>query len=159
VSAQRARTTLETTRQLQRTLYRAAKVSPARRFHALYDKVYREDILARAWQEVKTNAGVAGVDAQTIEQIEQQGVAGFLAKLAIDLQEECYHPRAVRRVRIPSQTVSSDRWAYQRYETGSPRQPRSWSWSPSSKPVSETARTDSDPNAVPIKRWSRCDRV
>src|SRR4030095_5198288 len=82
------RTTLETTRQLQRTLYRAAKASPARRFHALYDKVYREDILARAWQEVKTNAGVAGVDAQTIEQIEQQGVAGFLAKLAIDLQEE-----------------------------------------------------------------------
>ena len=101
MSAQRARTTLETTRQLQRTLYRAAKASPARRFHALYDKVYREDILARAWQEVKTNAGVAGVDAQTIEQIEQQGVAGFLAKLAIDLQEECYHPRAVRRVRIP----------------------------------------------------------
>ena len=73
MSAQRARTTLDKARELQRALYRAAKASPARRFHALYDKMYREDVLAKAWQEVKTNAGSAGVDGQTIEQIEEQG--------------------------------------------------------------------------------------
>src|SRR5437867_2683720 len=59
-------------RELQRALYRAAKASPTRRFHALYDKMYREDVLAKAWREVKANAGSAGVDGQTIEQIEQQ---------------------------------------------------------------------------------------
>src|SRR5215469_3340775 len=89
------------TRQLQRSLYRAAKASPTRRFHALFDKVYREDILARAWQEVKTNAGAAGVDTQTIEQVEQHGVEAFLAELASELREGRYRPHAVRRVRIP----------------------------------------------------------
>jgi RNA-directed DNA polymerase len=63
--------------------------------------MYREDVLARAWQEVKTNAGSAGVDKQTIEQIEQQGVEGFLAELATELREGRYRPRAVRRVWIP----------------------------------------------------------
>ena len=101
MSAQRARSTLDKARQLQRALYRAAKASPTRRFHALYDKVYREDVLAKAWREVKANAGSAGVDGQTIEQIEQQGVEGLLAELAAKLRAECYRPHAVRRVRIP----------------------------------------------------------
>jgi RNA-directed DNA polymerase len=101
VSAQQARTTLDKARELQRALYRAAKASPTRRFHALYDKMYREDVLARAWQEVKTNAGSAGVDGQTIEQIEQRGVEGFLADLATELREGQYRPRAVRRAWIP----------------------------------------------------------
>lgn len=92
---------LEKTRELQRTLYWAAKASPTRRFHALYDKVHREDILARAWQEVKANAGAAGSDGQTIETIEQQGVEGFLAALAVDLREGRYRPLPVRRVFIP----------------------------------------------------------
>ena len=101
VSARRARSTLDKARQLQRALYRAAKASPARRFHALYDKMYREDVLAKAWQEVKTNAGSAGVDGQTIEQIEEQGVEGLLTELATELREGRYRPQAVRRVRIP----------------------------------------------------------
>ena len=67
VSADEARTTRDKARDLQRTLYRAAKASPERRFHALYDKVYREDVLATAWQEVKANAGAAGVDQRTID--------------------------------------------------------------------------------------------
>ena len=96
-----ANDTLERTRQLQRTLYRAAKASPTRRFHALYDKVHREDILARAWQEVKANAGAAGVDGQTIETIEQQGVKGFLEALTTELREGRYRPAPVRRVFIP----------------------------------------------------------
>jgi group II intron reverse transcriptase/maturase len=88
-------------RELQRALYRAAKADAARRFHALYDKVYREDILARAWQEVKGNAGAAGVDGQTISGIEHSGVEAFLATLAAELREGTYRPRPVRRVRIP----------------------------------------------------------
>jgi RNA-directed DNA polymerase len=63
--------------------------------------MYREDVLAKAWQEVKANAGSAGVDGQTIEQIEQQGVEMLLAELATELREGRYRPRAVRRVRIP----------------------------------------------------------
>jgi group II intron reverse transcriptase/maturase len=101
VSAAEAATTRDKARDLQRTLYRAAKASPERRFHALYDKVYREDVLAAAWQEVKANAGAAGVDQQTIEQIEQDGVEGFLAELASDLQTGRYRAQWVRRVRIP----------------------------------------------------------
>ena len=101
MSARRARSTLDQARQLQRALYRAAKASPTRRFHALYDKMLREDVLVKAWREVKANAGSAGVDGQTIEQIEQQGSDGCLAELASELREGCYRPRAVRRVRIP----------------------------------------------------------
>jgi len=101
VSAAEAATTRDKARELQRTLYRAAKASPERRFHQLYDKVYREDVLLRAWQEVKTNAGAAGVDQQTIEQIEQDGVEGFLAELASDLRTDRYRAQWVRRVRIP----------------------------------------------------------
>ncbi|MBM2836909.1 MAG: Retron-type reverse transcriptase [candidate division NC10 bacterium] len=97
----KAKDTREKARELQRALYRAAKASARRRFHALYDKVYREDILARAWQEVKANAGAAGVDGQSISAIEELGVAGFLAELAIELQEGRYRPQPVRRVMIP----------------------------------------------------------
>jgi group II intron reverse transcriptase/maturase len=63
--------------------------------------VYREDVLLRAWQEVKANAGAAGVDEQTIEQIEQQGVEGFLGEVANELREGQYRPHAVRRAWIP----------------------------------------------------------
>ena len=70
----RANDTRDKTRELQRALYRAAKASATRRFHALFDKMYREDILRRAWQEVKANGGAAGVDGQTISDIEQCGV-------------------------------------------------------------------------------------
>ena len=101
MSADEAATTRERARDLQRTLYRAAKASPERRFHQLYDKVYREDVLATAWQAVKANAGAAGVDQRTIEQIEQDGVEGFLAELASDLRTGGYRAQWVRRVRIP----------------------------------------------------------
>ena len=101
MSAEEAKATRDKARELQRTLYRAAKASPERRFHALYDKVCREDVLAAAWHEVKTKAGAAGVDRRTIEQIEQAGVEEFLAELASDLREDRYRAQWVRRVRIP----------------------------------------------------------
>ena len=58
----------EKVRELQRTLYRAAKADPGRRFHALYDKVYRRDVLERAWESVRANKGAAGVDGLDIDQ-------------------------------------------------------------------------------------------
>src|SRR5260370_41974404 len=88
-------------RQLQRTLYVAAKRSAGRRFHALYDKVYREDILARAWAEVKANKGGAGVDGQTLADIEARGVDSFLAEIKVELEARRYRPRPARRVVIP----------------------------------------------------------
>jgi len=101
VNAKQANNTIDAARELQRALYRAAKASATRRFHALYDKVYRKDILARAWREVKANAGAAGIDGATIETIEQDGVEGFLAKLGVELREGRYRPQPVRRVYIP----------------------------------------------------------
>ena len=101
MNADEANDTITPARRLQRALYRAAKASSTRRFHALYDKVYREDILARAWREVQANAGAAGVDGQTIGEIERSGAERFLAELATELREGQYRPRAVRRALIP----------------------------------------------------------
>ena len=101
MNAQKANHTRDKTRQLQRALYRAAKANAKRRFHALYDKVFRKDILWRAWREVKANAGAAGVDGQTISDIEQYGVDQFLEELAADLKHGRYRPQPVRRVFIP----------------------------------------------------------
>lgn len=101
MNADKANDTIDAARGLQRAQYLAAKASGTRRFHALYDKVYREDILERAWGEVKANAGAAGIDGATIETIEREGVEGYLGKLAEELREGRYRPHPVRRVYIP----------------------------------------------------------
>src|SRR3954452_2437341 len=77
-------------RELQRTLYRAAKAEPGRRFHALYDKVSRRDVLERAWELVRANKGAAGIDRQTIAGVEQYGVSRLLDELAADLKDGSY---------------------------------------------------------------------
>ena len=83
-----ARTTKQDkVRELQRTLYRAAKADPGRRFHALYDKVYRRDVLERAWELVRANRGAAGIDRQTIADVEEYGIATLLDELAADLRD------------------------------------------------------------------------
>src|SRR4051794_18736908 len=98
-----ANNTVEKTKvqQLQNKLYRAAKSSRSRRFHALYDKLWRIDVLERAWFEVAKNRGAPGVDGITIEAIEEAGVGQFLAHLAESIKDGTYRPRPVRRVRIP----------------------------------------------------------
>ena len=92
---------LDRSRALQRVLYRSAKQQPDRRFHALYDKVARGDILWRAWDEVCANRGAPGVDGVTIDQVEATGVASFLRDLAAALRTGSYRPAPLRRVHIP----------------------------------------------------------
>jgi group II intron reverse transcriptase/maturase len=89
------------TRELQRALYRAAKASPTRRFHALYDKISDEDILRSAWEAVRANRGAPGIDGETIEAIEQRGAVSFLVELREELLQGRYRPAPARRVDIP----------------------------------------------------------
>jgi RNA-directed DNA polymerase len=97
-----ARTTKQDqVRELQRTLYRAAKADPGRRFHALYDKVHRRDVLERAWELVRANHGAAGIDRQTIEDVERYGVSRMLDELAAQLRDGRWRPLPARRVFIP----------------------------------------------------------
>jgi RNA-directed DNA polymerase len=97
-----ARTTKQDkVRELQRTLYRAAKACPGRRFHALYDKVHRRDVLERAWELVRVNRGAAGIDRQTIQDVERYGISRLLDELAADLKDGRWRPLPARRVFIP----------------------------------------------------------
>lgn len=93
--------TIDKTQELQRKLYLAAKRSKERRFHALYDRIYRPDVIKRAWMEVRENGGSAGVDGQTIEKVEQAGVEEFLEEISNELKEGTYRPQPVLRVYIP----------------------------------------------------------
>lgn len=88
-------------RELQRKLWGSAKKSKTRRFHALYDKIYRMDVLREAWRRVRSRHGVGGIDGETIEEIEARGVEPFLMEIHNQLREGRYHPVAVRRVNIP----------------------------------------------------------
>ena len=91
----------EKVRQLQNKLYLTAKKCSSRRFHALYDKVYRDDVLYEAWKRVKANKGSNGVDGITIEDIEAKGVKRYLTGIQSELKSGIYRPLPVRRVMIP----------------------------------------------------------
>ena len=91
----------EKVRRLQRKLYGAAKRQKERRFHALYDRIYRRDVLAEAWRRVKRNKGAAGVDGLTLEAAEQYGVERLLSELRDALQAGEYRAPPVLRRHIP----------------------------------------------------------
>jgi len=101
VHAERPITPQDKSRELQRKLYLEAKRSRNRRFHALYDRIYRPDILRQAWEEVRRNGGIAGQDGVTIEDVEREGVEQFLGQIEQDLKAGTYRPKAVMRVYIP----------------------------------------------------------
>ena len=92
--------TPESIRQLQRKLYVAAKQNPKRRFHQLYDKVYRTDIVAQAYALARYNGGAPGVDGVTFESIETEGLEKWLFAVREELHNKTYKPSAVRRVMI-----------------------------------------------------------
>jgi RNA-directed DNA polymerase len=93
--------TPEKVQKLQMALHTKAKGSPGYRFYALYDKIYREDILSFAYDCCRANGGAAGVDDESFEDITSYGETKWLGELARDLRNEKYHPQAVRRVYIP----------------------------------------------------------
>lgn len=114
MSAVSARSTLaavhgDGVRALQHVLYRAAKADPGRRFHALADKVYRRDVLQRAWEQVRRNRGAAGIDGTTLSDVEEYGVDRLLDELARDLRNGSFAPSPARRVFIPKPGTSERR--------------------------------------------------
>jgi group II intron reverse transcriptase/maturase len=88
-------------RKLQRQLWAAAKRAPGRRFHALYDHIWRRDVLREAWKRVRRNRGAAGVDGQSLRVVEEYGVERFLEELGDALKAGKYRPSVVRRRYIP----------------------------------------------------------
>ncbi len=93
--------TPEKVQKLQKALYAKAKGSPDYRFYLLYDKIYREDILAHAWCMARSNGGKAGVDGEDFPDIEAYGIERWLSELAQELKEKRYRAGPVRRVYIP----------------------------------------------------------
>ena len=93
--------TTDKVQELQRKLYLKAKSNVNFRFYALYDKVYRMDVLRKAWEMVKANKGAAGIDEQTLEEIEAIGVDNFLKGIQQELKARTYRPHPARRVYIP----------------------------------------------------------
>src|SRR5712692_6868229 len=96
-----AKNPVEKVRQLQRRLWVCAKQSRTRRFHALYDRIHRSDVLWEAWKRVRSNKGAAGVDEVTLRSIEEQGVSEFLEGIQADLRTGRYRPSPVKRRWIP----------------------------------------------------------
>jgi group II intron reverse transcriptase/maturase len=92
---------IDKVRRLQRRLGEAAKQQPGRRFHALYDRIHRRDVLREAWRRVKQNKGAAGIDEVTLADIEQYGAERFVEELGAEMRAGRYRPAAVRRRYIP----------------------------------------------------------
>ncbi|MFH1776074.1 MAG: reverse transcriptase domain-containing protein [Candidatus Omnitrophota bacterium] len=93
--------TTDGVQELQRKLYQKAKSNAGLRFYALYDKVYRMDFLRKAWSKVRAKQGAAGIDGETIEKIEQEGVERYITKIQEELKTKTYRPQPARRVYIP----------------------------------------------------------
>jgi group II intron reverse transcriptase/maturase len=101
---------LDKVRALQHTLYRTAKADPGRRFHALWDKVLRRDVLWRGWVAVRANNGAPGVDRATLDWIETEyGIDRLLDELSCELREGSYRPLPARRVYIPKPGTTEQR--------------------------------------------------
>jgi group II intron reverse transcriptase/maturase len=93
--------TTDTVQELQKKLYQKTKSNANFRFYALYDKVYRTDVLRKAWVKVRSNQGVAGIDGQALQDIEREGVENFLKDIQQELRVKTYRPQPARRIYIP----------------------------------------------------------
>ena len=99
----------ERVQKLRTMLHAKAKEEPKLRFHALIDKVWREDFLTEAWKQVRRNGGSAGTDGENFEDIELYGVDLWLGELARDLRDGTYAPKPVRQVLIPKKQPGKHR--------------------------------------------------
>ena len=88
-------------REFQKKLHTKAKAEPRFRFYSLYDKTCRMEVLEEAYRKAKTNGGTCGVDGETFKDVEEKGVANYLAELQLEMKERRYEPQPVRRVYIP----------------------------------------------------------
>ena len=93
--------TPKSVQKLQMALHAKAKAEVGYRFYALYDKISRDDILAHAYAQCRSNKGAPGIDGQDFADIEAYGVERWLAELALALRQESYRPEPIRRVFIP----------------------------------------------------------
>jgi RNA-directed DNA polymerase len=101
--------TPEKIQRLQESLYSKAKQEPKCRFHFLYDKIYREDVLAHAYSLCRQNRGAPGVDGETFEAIEAYGVERWLFELKEEMRGKRYRAQPVRRVMIPKASGTGER--------------------------------------------------
>lgn len=118
----KANNTIDKVRELQRGLYQCAKNNRQRRFHALYDKVHRMDVLWKAWDIVRKNKGAGGVDEMTIGEIEDAGVEAFLLEIKETLEGGDYRPRPVKRTYLQEgRKEEASRTAYRKGQGGPDR--------------------------------------
>ena len=101
MNVQKTNNAINKVQELQRKLYLSAKKSKSRRFHAIYDKIYRDDVLLKAWKQVKANGGSAGIDNKTIKYIEEKELEEFFEEIKSELKGGTYIPKPVKRVEIP----------------------------------------------------------
>ena len=112
-------TTPDSVQKLQTALHAKAKAEPGYRFYALYDKISREDILAHAYAQCRSNKGAPGVDRQDFEAVEAYGVERWLGELALALRRETYRPDPSDACTYRRPTANSGRWASQPCGIGS----------------------------------------
>jgi hypothetical protein len=142
--------TPESVQKLQTALHDKAKEAPNFRFYALYDKVYRKDVLAFAYECCKANGGAAGVDGQTFEDIEAYGKERWLDELAQELKNRTYQPLPVRRVYIPKPDGKQRPLGCPLSVTGQRKWQQFWYSNPYSKP---TCSRNSTPIGETAAHW------
>ena len=134
---------------LQTTLHAKAKGAPGYRFYALYDKVYRRDILEFAYLRCRSNDGAPGVDRQAFADIEAYGRDRWLDELTTDLRNRTYRPDPVRRVFIPKGDGKRRPLGIGTIRDRVVRWPWCWSWSQSSRPTFSRNNTPTGQTTTP----------
>ena len=143
--------TPKSVQKLQTALHAKAKAEAGYRFYALHDKISRDDILAHAYAQCRSNKGAPGVDGQDFADIEAHGVGRWLAELALALREETYRPEPIRRVFIPKANGKLRPLGISSVRDRVCMTQRCWCWSRSSKPTFHRKSTPSAPGATPSR--------